>query len=209
MKQLMMVLTFLLVPVIAFAAGPLKFGGGPHIGFSFSSFPDVVKDYYGTGFGFGAHGDMEIMKYVGVRLNVDYHMFGASTDKLAQLIAQQNNVNPSDVKVDGLSAKVLGITVNGLGKIPTTSPVTPYGLFGFGIHNISVSDANVTYRGQPAGNVKVDMGETKFGINFGAGAEFGVTKLVTLFFDFKYVIVFTSDNSTKHMPLTVGATFGL
>ena len=208
MNRMAMVLTLILIPVVAFSETPLKFGAGPQVGLSFSSFPDVVKDYYGSGIGFGAHGDMEIMKYIAVRLNLDYHMFGFNSDKFAQQLAQANNVNAGDIKVDGGSAKIFGITLNGLGKIPTASPVTPYGLFGFGIHANSISDLSVSYRGQPQPQLTRKFeGETKFGINFGAGAEFKVSKLVTLFFDIKYVIIFTSDNSTKHVPLTLGASF--
>jgi opacity protein-like surface antigen len=212
MNRMAMLLTLILIPVVAFSATPLKFGAGPQVGLSFSSFPDPAKDWYGTGIGFGAHGDMEIIKYVGIRLNLDYHMFGANTDKIAEQITQElvhqgYNVRAGDIKVEGLSAKVLGITINGLGKIPTASPLTPYGLLGFGIHSISISDPKVTVQNQAVQAGKPE-GETKFGINFGAGTEFGVSKLVTLYFDIKYVIIFTSDNSTKHIPLTVGATFG-
>jgi hypothetical protein len=45
-------------------------------------------------------------------------------------------------------------------------------------------------------------------MNFGAGAEFKLA-VVRLFFEFKYVLVFTDGSSTGLIPLVVGASFGL
>ena len=50
------------------------------------------------------------------------------------------------------------------------------------------------------------MGETKFGLNFGAGAEFKFGQFKA-FIEFKYVLIFTKDESTGHMPITIG--FGI
>jgi opacity protein-like surface antigen len=201
-------ITVVLLILAGSASGQMKFGGGAQVGVSFSSFPKPVSDYFGTGFGFGAHGDLDIMKYFAARLNVDYHMFPSNKDKIKNDVAQQANVAASDIGIDGLNGSVVGITANGLGKIPTKSPFTPYGLIGLGIHIISISDGKVTYQGQavPNANIKGNT-ETKFGLNFGAGTEYALGQL-KLYLELKYVLIFTSDNSTSHFPVMVGVTFG-
>jgi hypothetical protein len=65
----------------------------------------------------------------------------------------------------------------------------------------------VTYQNtpQPQANVP-SSSETKFGLNFGAGAEFAVSAVV-LYLELKYAMVFTSPENSSHIPIVVGATF--
>lgn len=214
MKQVVAVVIILLLLGSTNAQAQLSFGGGPHAGFSFSSFPKAVKDFYGIGIGFGAHGDLNIVKFVTVRLNFDYHIFASDKDKLlpANLVDQFGNPIPkSDLSISGLNAKAFGITANGIGKLPTGSPFTPYAVVGFGIHILNISDGTLTYK--PATQsfpIQTGLGsETKFGLDFGAGSEFAIGPKLKLFMDVKYVIIFTSNESTGHIPLTVGATFAI
>jgi hypothetical protein len=96
--------------------------------------------------------------------------------------------------------------MNGLGKIPTKTLVTPYGILGLGLHILSMSDPKVTYGTndvtQTVGLGK-DYGETAFGINFGAGADFSFSGFKA-FFEFKYVLVFTKEKSSGMFPITIG-----
>lgn len=205
MKQCVFV--FLLLICSLEARSEVKFGGGGHAGFSLSSFPQGVSDFYSTGFLFGAHGDLGIMKYIGLRLNLDYSIYGSNKDKLVQAIVAANP-NAQGATVSGLNASAFSITVNGLGKIPTGSSVTPYGILGLGIHILSISDGKIEVGGQSF-DLKTGLGsQTKFGINFGAGAEYAMSSAVKLYFDFKYVLIFTEGSSTGLIPLTVGVTFG-
>ena len=196
--------------VSSVATAQLSFGGGGHAGVAFASFPKVVKDYYGTGFLFGGHGDLNIIKYVSVRLNFDYVSFPSNKDKIKDALAAQYGVLASDIVFDGLNTSDFSIFVNGLGKIPIQgAPVTPYGLFGFGLNFLSASDGNVTYQGvaQPQASIKGDS-STKFGLNFGAGSDFALSKYLKLFLEFKYVLIFTENENTSYFPIVVGATFG-
>jgi len=204
MKRLLVVALSLMLT--ASTASAIGFGGGVHGGVSFSSFPKAVKDYYGTGFGFGAHGDLKIIKYLTARLNVDYHMFSSDKNKIIEEIARDNNVATSDLSFEGFNASVLGITLNGIGRIPLgKSPVTPYGLAGLGINILSISDPKLTYQGQDVTSQIFGKPETetKFGINFGAGAEFALAGF-SLYAEVKYVIIFTENENTSHIPITVG-----
>lgn len=197
-----MILAFALLFAASLTRSEVKFGGGGHAGFGFSSFPQGVSDYYGTGFLFGAHGDLTIMKYVGARLNLDYSVYASNKDKIIQALAPGTQATLS-----GLNANAFSITMNGLGKIPTGSALTPYGLFGFGIHILSISDGKAEVQGQTY-EIKTGLdSQTKFGLNFGAGTEFALSA-VKLFFEFKYVLIFTEGSSTGLIPLVFGVTFG-
>ena len=212
MKTLSYVVSIVAIALLIYAPSAnaqLSFGGGPHVGFSFSSFPKAVKDYYGMGLTFGAHGDLNIIKFVTVRLKFDYNTFSSDKDKIVSQLAATNNVPASDLKMEGLNAGVIVIGIDGLGKIPTGSMFTPYGIFGFNMNFLSVSDPKLLYRGQDVTNQVFGKteGETKFGINFGAGGEikFGMVKA---FLEVKYALIFTSGEGTNHLPITLGVSFG-
>jgi hypothetical protein len=74
---------------------------------------------------------------------------------------------------------------------------------------ISTSEGKVTYQMTPQPQVSApSSSETKFGLNFGAGAEFALSSVV-LYFELKYVLVFTSPSNSSHLPIVLGATFPL
>ncbi|HCV42622.1 MAG TPA: hypothetical protein DGH68_03990 [Bacteroidetes bacterium] len=193
------------------ASAQLSFDGGAHVGMAISSFPKPLKDYYGTGLLFGGHGELNIMKYVSVRLNLDYVSFSSDKDKIKGVLATQYGVQASDIVFDGLATKDFSVFIDGLGKIPIQgSPITPYGLVGLGLNFLSASDGTITYQGtaQPQLTIKGDS-STKFGLDFGAGSEFRVASKVKLFLEFKYVLIFTENESTSYMPIVVGGSFGI
>lgn len=210
MKRLLGV-SLLVLLASSISLAQLGFGGGAQAGISISSFPKgqgQTESYYGMGFGFGGHGDLKIIKYVWVRLGIDYHTFASDKTKLQTLLAQANGVNPSDVSFSGFNIGILGFTLNGIGRIPAGPMFTPYGILGLGLHILSVSDPKVTYRGQEVnvpGFGKVES-VTKFGLNFGAGAEVKLGA-IGLFLEIKYVLIFTEGSSTGHIPITVGVNF--
>jgi opacity protein-like surface antigen len=236
------VLAVFLGAISSYADAQIAFGGGgAQFGIAFSSFTKPAGDLYGTGLVFGGHGDININKYIAVRLSFDYPTFGADGEKLKG-VASDASVNAvQDFLGRGLSAQEVAevkgtiksadggrvsapaIFVTGLGKLPTGSMVTPYGLLGFGITFLSFGDINYESSGVsardpqtgqltqviPAGSqsVKIDS-QTKFGIQFGAGSEFKLSKLVRLYFEAKYSLIFTDGGSSSYFPLVVGATFG-
>jgi len=90
--------------------------------------PRPTGEYYGIGFNFGGHSDYNIMKYVSVRMNVDYTIFSFDSKKFVDALAKKYNVQASDLKMEGLGINMFSFTMNGLGKIPTKTLVTPYGI---------------------------------------------------------------------------------
>jgi len=204
MKRIALVLC---LAVLSFQSSEalVKFGGGVQGGVSFSSFPEPVSDFYGTGFGGGAHANLSIMKYFTLRLNGDYFSFSSDKDKLKQLILTSNPGIPSDISVSGASASLIGITLDGIGRLPLSGPVTPYAMAGLGINFLSIGDIDVSVPGQGSTSVEVAESETDFGLNFGAGAEFRLAAL-SIYVEVKYVLIFTEDNSTSHIPIMIGIT---
>jgi opacity protein-like surface antigen len=151
-----------------------------------------------------------------LRFNGDYTMFSSDKDKIKNVLAQQFTVggeaaNPSLITYEGLNASIVSLTINGIGKIPTGSNVTPYGILGAGVHILNLSNHKVEYQG--LGDITQDLinvgvisqptGETKFGMNFGAGIEFKLGNL-KVFVEGKYVMIFTKDEKTGIIPVTVG-----
>lgn len=198
------VLAVALVLGAAASQASVRFGGGAHGGLSFSSFPKPSNELFGLGFGGGAHGDLNINEYFGVRLNLDYTTFASDKSKLKQIFRVTDGAgNRVDADFSGLNTSIFGITANAIGRIPTGSAVTPYGIFGLGLHIGSTSDLKIDFQGNNIATVSGGETGTNFGLNFGAGSEFrvGATKL---FFEAKYVLVFTEGSSTGFVPLTFG-----
>lgn len=187
------------------APAQMKFAVGPHLGISFSSFPKPSDQYYGIGFNFGAQAEMELMKNVGIRFGLDYGTF--SSDKAKFGFTNGGQPVPSS-DVSGLGVGILGISFTGLGKLPLKGGVTPYGLFGFGLNMISVSDLVVKVNGQDYTQLKGDT-STKFGIHFGVGTEYRVARNIGVFGEFKFNLIFTEGSSTSTFPLMFGANFWL
>lgn len=186
------------------------FGVGPHAGVSFSSFQKQISDFYGTGFLFGAHGDVSFLPYLSARLSLDYTIFSADKDKvIASYVMNNPGTQASEFSFEGAGVSIFSVYADGKGKIPTESAVTPYGLLGLGLNFISTSEGKVTYQNtpQPQANIP-SSSETKFGLNFGAGAEFALSSVV-LYLEFKYAMVFTSPENSSHIPIVFGATFPL
>ena len=191
-------------------AQKVTFGAGVKGGVTISAFQDLIKEFYGIGYTFGGHLDANIVPAFSLRLGVDYYSFGADTDKLKPFVAAEAGVPVTSIdNLSGGSINIFAVTLNGLGKLPTKSSIVPYGLFGVGIHNISLSDITGSAEGQEGSLSADDIGfkeGTKFGLNFGVGTEFHMKKIV-LFVQAGYTLVFTEDESNGGIPIVVGVSF--
>lgn len=197
---------------LSLSAAQLKFAVGPQAGIGLLSMPKPLNDYYGFGYGFGGHVEMDVMKYFSGRFDLTYSLFPFDTDKFADELAKNSGVPAGSVTMSGLTLSDFSLIISGMGKLPTGTSITPYGVFGFGLHFLSSSDPSVTYQGQDvttqAGLGKTE-GTTKFGINFGAGAEMKVAKQVDIYLDIRYSLIFTEGESTGIVPIIIGANFWL
>lgn len=203
-----MFLVAMLFCACSLTSAAVKFGGGAHAGISISSFPSTISDFYGIGFGGGAHVDAQFVPFLAARFGIDYMTFSSDKDKIKERLAQANGVQASALGFEGLNSGIFSINLTGIGKIQTHSALTPYGLLGFGLNFLSISESKVTFNGQPVAQAGTpSSSETDFGLNFGAGSEFKMGA-IALTFEIKYVLIFTSGNSTAHIPILVGVSFG-
>jgi opacity protein-like surface antigen len=205
MRKALILVAACLFLISGTSVAQMKFGVGPHVGISFSSFPKPANELYGMGFNFGAQGELEFTKNIGVRLGLDYGIFSSDKSKFGFTNGGQP-VPTSDIS--GLGVGMFGLSVSGVGKLPLHGGFTPYGLLGFGLNFMSVSDLVVKVNGQDYTQLKGDS-NTKFGIHFGAGAEYRVAKNVGVFGEFKFNLIFTEGSSTSTFPLMFGANFWL
>jgi opacity protein-like surface antigen len=104
--------------------------------------------------------------------------------------------------VDGHS-RILGATANALFAFPGVSPARPYLVGGLGLYN---SKATITGLGS-------SESQTKFGLNAGAGFDFGLGK-VNLFAEGRFHMIMKAladvngnEKSAYMIPLTVGVRF--
>jgi len=213
MKIRVMLLLLSISLVSLAAAQDVRFSAGPHAGIAISSFEQDWKDFYGAGFGGGAHVDADFVKFFSARLDIEYYTFASDKSKLKPIVASFFGLQATDIaSLSGGNVGAFIVALEGIGKIPTRSAVTPYALFGFGIHSLSLSDLSGSDKsGRTAtatsDDVKFDGG-TKLGLHFGLGAEYRVNRAFSLALEFRYVLVFTTNNTNAAMPITVGANFG-
>jgi opacity protein-like surface antigen len=212
MKHLSAAVLCLVLVTASADAQEVKFGAGVKGGLAISAFQDLIQDFYGIGYAIGGHLDADISPAFSLRLGLDYYSFGADKDELRSFIGNSEGIPPSAIDdLSGGSVNIFAVTINGLGKLPTNSNIVPYGLFGVGIHSISLSDITGNAYGEEGTLTADDLGfkeGTKFGLNFGFGTEFHMKSMV-LFVQAGYTLVFTEDETNGGIPIVVGVTFGL
>lgn len=216
---------------------------GANAGIAVSALESDLSDYYGLGYGGGVHFDINIFQFLTTRMNVEYYFFPSDKSKFPQLVAfglaeqagysdfyaptVAGKLEPYISDISGATVSFFNVNFDVIGKLVTEASITPYGLFGIGIHSYSISDltlngptVDLAVQG-PArdnkGNViispltasaselNINTG-TRFGMNFGVGAEFDITHSYTLDIECKYVLIFTENNSNGAIPIMVGLT---
>ena len=212
-KAVKIILACLVFAALA-RAQDVKFSVGPQAGIAIEAFEQGWSDYFSVGFGGGAHADVDIVRFFSVRLNVDYYTFASDKDKLKTLVADYYGILPSDIaSLSGGNVGSFNVSMQAIGKIPTQSSVTPYALFGVGIHSLTLSDLNGSSPTYGSGTITSDQinfdGGTKFGLDFGFGVEYAASRQVALTMEFRYVLVFTKNQNNGAMPITIGANFHL
>jgi len=212
MKPIAVILVAGALSISLAQAQDVGFSAGPQAGIAISAFEQNWKDFYGIGYGGGAHIDADIVRFFTARLNIEYYTFASDKEKLKPALAAEFGILPSNIaSLSGGNISAFIVALEAIGKIPTKSLVTPYALFGFGIHTISLSDLSGSDKsGRSATLSASDVnfnGGTKFGLDFGLGFEFRLNRTVSLTTEFKYVLVFTENNSNAAMPITIGANF--
>ncbi len=208
MKNLLAIITMMIAAASASPA-QISFGGGAHSGLAFTSFPKPTNEFYAIGFGGGVHGDLNLLPFLSTRVSVDYNLFPSDKTKLkSQFTVRDGNGNvTNNFTVEGANVSILGITANVLGEIPTGSAVQPYGIFGLGLQILNQSDLKVVADGQTLLQQSGGSSDTNFGLNFGAGVQFGLGRRTHLFIESKYALIFTKGETSSYIPVTLGVSF--
>ena len=205
MKKLLIAIGLILVVSLSVSAQEsmkinVYAGGGVTIPMS----PDVFKDYWKMGIGFGGGVGFEVTKSFEIVGRFGYNMHSFEADKFLA------DLGVTGITIDGLDFKTLEIMADIKYLIPAgeeDAAFKPYLVGSVGMVNAKFSDVTIT-----GGTLSATLGgadETKLAFGFGAGAAFSVSPTVAIFVDAKYMIVTTSGESTGYLPLRAGLKFGL
>ncbi len=202
MKKILCIVSMLVLCSAVSMAGLLSFGVQGTVGGI--SVEDPLKEVYNSGFGGGAHVDLELPILIGLRLSGDYIVFSADADKYKQALATLTGRTPSGFNIDGGNIKILAFSLNGKLSLPT--PVlSPYATAGIGTASFSGGDATVTYNGIPVAQAAGVKTETASTVNIGAGVDWKL--ILTLYLEAKYTLAFTSGGNSSFVLASLGITF--
>ena len=124
MRSMTVILVAGILSISLANAQDVRFSVGPQAGIAISAFEDTWKDFYGIGFGGGAHVDADIARFFSARLNIEYYTFASDKDKLKAVVAPQFNLQASDIaSLSGGNISAFIVAMEAL-KIPTKSVVT-------------------------------------------------------------------------------------
>jgi hypothetical protein len=170
-------------PAVRAQGAEFSLGGG--IGIPLGSFDDAAK--------MGWHG-LAAVSFVPNGWPV-----GIQVDGSYQQFSLDDNAFPG---TSGLKNRFLIGTGNLVFKFKTSEESTfrPYLIGGGGVYNTKIT-------GSDDPGVILDNGQTKFGINAGAGFDFKAGA-VGLFAEGRFHDVFTSGENLKFIPITVGIRLG-
>jgi len=210
MKRLALLLSLVLTGLsFGYSAGTVGFGA--QFDYANLNVPDPLKSAYGSGYGGGAHLDFRF-GVATIRVNGDYISFGADQSALRDLIYNEAvaanpglGIDKSSISVDGGRINILSFGVNGKFGLPHRE-ISPYAIVGLGAASLSSSDFNISYQGASVANQSGFETQTKFMANAGAGVDFSLGSLA-LFLEVKYTWIFTDNEKSTYVPVTVGVTF--
>jgi opacity protein-like surface antigen len=210
MKRLALLLLIAVTTVsIGLSAGLVGFGA--QFDYANLNVPDPLKSAYGPGYGGGAHIDFHL-GIATIRVNGDYITFGADEGVLRDLIYNEVvatnaglGIDKSAISVGGGRINILSFGANGKFGIPNRG-FCPYAIAGLGVASLSSSDFNVSYQGMSVASQSGFETQTKFMVNAGAGVDFFLGRLA-LFVEAKYTWIFTDNEKSTYIPLTLGVTF--
>ena len=146
---------------------------------------------FGDAYNNGPHGLLGIAFQpvgfpVGIRIDGMYHR-----------ISGDEEVLPGD----DINTQVINGTANAVYSFSTSTetPIRPYILAGGGVYNI-----------KPVGDDVPDGidGDTKFGINAGAGFDYRASENLGIFLEGRFHLIFTEGTNTNVLPISLGVRIG-
>ena len=146
---------------------------------------------FGDSFNNGPHGLVGVAFQpagfpIGIRIDGLYHRISGDEDVLL---------------ADDVNMQIINGTVDAVYSLTssTDTPIRPYILAGGGIYNV-----------KPVGDDVLEGtdGDTKFGINAGAGFDFKASDNLGIFLESRFHLIFTDPDNINMLPISVGVRIG-
>jgi len=208
-------LVALLGPVAALATEPAAQDDGMSIyltgGVSLTNDPPELSEFWDTGLGVGTAWGFQLSPQWEMLAALSWQRFPA--DEAAQ-IGDLLLSGPGGIleiaSLDGRDVTAITATAEMRFHVPTEGGrVLPYLSFGWGLFNLTTSDATVTPADPGVASVVV-LGEsdTAFGVTIGGGLQVPVGARTRVLLDCAYTVGFTERISTQYLPVRLGLGLG-
>lgn len=211
---LLAVLAFALVASCAYAQRtPGTYSIGAFGGVAMPQGPDNFKDYFKSGYGFGGEVKYNVNPKMSLAGSFSMISFGIKEDAFAGDVG----IEDAKLTIEGGGIKVNAIQANVLYYLmPAGSATELYAIGGAGYYmqkaespdKVEVEVEGETYDMTDMFDIGEDEGENDIGVQFGLGMDLPLGSM-NLFFEGKYHIVFTEDESTKLLTVMAGLRFPL
>jgi len=181
-------------------------------GVSLPNDPPELIDFWDVGVGVGAAWGFRLSPYWEMLACFSWQRFPA--DEAAQiedlLLSGPGGVLTIE-SLDGRDATAITATVELRFHVPTERRrVLPYLSFGWGLFNITTSDASVTSTDPTLAPVVVlGDSDSAFGATIGGGLQFPVSPRTRVVLDCAYTVGFTEKISTQYLPVRLGLGIGI
>ncbi|MEG8948171.1 hypothetical protein [Rosettibacter firmus] len=168
-------------------------------GFSLPSQPETFSDYWNTGINIGGGLGFPFSSSLVFVGRVDYNNFSFDEEGFLK----DNNFAGYGVSISGGSASIVTITGNlKANLISTPNSVSPYFVGGIGYFKMTIDEFTISALGESE-KVEGDT-ESAFSVLFGVGVDIPAGETMSIYFEGKYGIGFTEDESKKYFPLNAG-----
>lgn len=179
--------------------------------------PEEFKDYYKMGYSF--HGQYVIFpsSRLGISFGVGYEPFSVDEDAL---IEDASGYSKDDLEAMGIdfeldmSLSVLELCAGVRPYLTVPEANTQIFLFGTGTYNLmkAKADLSMSYYDESIGeyvtySYEDSADENKFGLAAGAGIEVPMGAMMNLIFQGLYRFIFTEDETTSFLGITMGVVF--
>ena len=206
MKKLVLVLVILLAITATSSAEqklkPVVYLGG---GIAMPMGPELFKDYWKMGIGFGGGLGFQLNPNMELIASVYYNQFGLDDDKLLTDLDA-----PDDVTIDGAEFKAIEILADFKYMFSSgqgASKLKPFIIGGLGFGNIKFADATVTGDDEEVELPFGDISETKVMFGFGAGLDYMISPKAAIWFQGRFNMISTEGESTTYLPIRAGVKF--
>lgn len=166
--------------------------------------PDAFTDYWNPGYNLGGGFAYYFTPMFSIQTYFDYNSFSLDDDS----ILEDAGLEYSNVIVSGGNISIINISANiQYNIISVERKVSPYIFAGLGYYHLASKDLLMS---DSYDSITLDGdSEDAFLINFGVGMQVNIVDNFSLFGDLRYLVGFTEDDNTIHLPIRVGGMIWL